>query len=82
MGPESEEGLAAFLELSNQLKIALFQTCILDDHREGSAARRPVTDLSNVCLTSISFSNGSRSGASSGFRRLGMPVFSARSAGA
>ena len=30
----------------------------------------------------IVFSNGSRAGASSGFRRLGMPVFSARSAGA
>jgi hypothetical protein len=30
----------------------------------------------------IPFSNGPRAGASSGFRRLGMPAFSARSAGA
>ena len=54
MGPESEEGLAAFLESSNQLKIALFQTCILDDHREGSAA--PTSRDGPVqCLLDVDF---------------------------
>jgi hypothetical protein len=45
---------------------------------KGGNAQFP-DDLMNESIRPILFSNGSRGGALLGFRRLGMPVFSARS---